>query len=179
MHRKWTRGDSKGTRGGLHLQYNSSAEGTQVDPRGLEGDSVLNPFTIQFIPEGTRPPFSIYNNIGGGAVSPPGHHHNIVLGPRCPKRGWSKNLFKQFGSQRPRKQQYSGDWPVTGIISLRFGGSGGFSLARAVAKNFLCGPKGATLLFNLTGFGVVESHKLMQQFLTMAATTSLQDTQNS
>ena len=87
-------------------------------------------------------------------MSPPGHHHNIVLGPRCPKRGWSKNFFKQFGSQRPRKQQYSGDWPVTGIISLRFWGSGGFSLARAVAKNFLCGPKGATLL-DPSGFDVM------------------------
>ena len=135
----------------------SGPEGTR---RGLGFEFIYN----EILREGTRTPFSIYNNIGGwGGESPRTSPHNIVLGPHCPKRDWSNNLLTQFGNQRARKQQYSGDWPVTGIISLRFWGSGGCLLARVVAKNFLCGPTGATLLFNLSSFGVVGNQKLMQE----------------
>ena len=67
-----------------------------MNPRGLGGDSVLMSITIQFIREGTRTPFGIYNNIGGwGGESPRTLPHNIVLGPHCPKRGWSNSLLEK------------------------------------------------------------------------------------
>ena len=118
MRIKWTRVNSKWTRGGLRLQYKCAASGPewtrsglgvdsvyntippQVDPSGLEVDFGFHPFTLQFTlqfrPKWTRTPFSIYNNKGGWAVSPPGQPQNIVLGPRCSKRGWYNKLLLQF-----------------------------------------------------------------------------------
>ena len=109
---KWTQVDLKWVRGGLRFLMQRTACGPKrtrsglgvdsvslpcdpkVDPRGLGGDSVLMSITIQFLREGTRTPFGLYNNIRGwGGESPRTLPYNIVLGPHCPKRGWSNSFL--------------------------------------------------------------------------------------
>ena len=79
----------------------------------------------------------------GVAATPGNPWQDIVQSARFDARFGSVCLLQSgvttfFGSLEPErllKQQYSGDWPVTGLISLRFWGSGGCLLARTVAKN--------------------------------------------